>query len=399
MSLLSLTGTRNNIDRLQQLIHKKQRLVAGLMSGTSLDGIDIALVKITDSGIHTHVEPVAFKTIEYLPKVRQAILAACHPETSNVSSLCSLNFFLGQLFAEAVCHVCQENNIDINDLDLIGSHGQTIWHQPGISTLQIGEAAVIAAQTGAVVVADFRVRDVAAGGQGAPLVPYTEYLLYRHPVKTRLLQNIGGIANVTVLPAGCSPEAIIAFDTGPGNMMIDACVDRFTKGQQHYDKNGEIAARGTVSSPMLAELMAHPFLKQQPPRTTGREIFGNTYTDEIVTKYWARGVTSDDIVSTLTCFSATSIADSYRRFIIPQHKIDEIIIGGGGSHNPTLLAMLRRELPAIPICPQEYLGFSSDAKEAVAFAILANETISGHTNNLPAVTGARLPVIMGKISL
>jgi len=396
---LALAGSGTNIERLQQLINQKQRLVAGLMSGTSLDGIDVALVKITDSGIDTQVEQVAFKTIAYLPDVRQAILAACQPEASSVSSICSLNFILGQLFADAVCHVCQENDIDIKELDLIGSHGQTIWHQPGISTLQIGEAAVIAAQTGAVVVADFRVRDVAVGGQGAPLVPYTEYLLYRHPVKTRLLQNIGGIANVTVLPKGCSPEDIIAFDTGPGNMMIDACVHRLTNELQQYDNNGEIAARGTVFRPMLSELMAHPFFKQPPPRTTGREVFGNTYTNELVTKYLAHGINPDDIVSTLTFFTAASIADSYRRFILPQQTIDEVIIGGGGSHNPTLLAMLRRELPSIPIYTQEYLGFSSDAKEAVAFAILANETISGRTNNLPAVTGAKTPVIMGKISL
>lgn len=388
-----------NTERLLQLLHKKQRLVAGLMSGTSLDGIDVALVKITDSGIHTRVEQVAFKTIEYRPEVRQAILAACRPETSNIASICSLNFLLGQLFADAVCQVCRENGLDITELDLIGSHGQTVWHQPGSSTLQIGEAAVIAAQTGAVVVADFRVRDVAVGGQGAPLVPYTEYLLYRHPAKTRLLQNIGGIANVTVLPADCSPEDIIAFDTGPGNMMIDASVSTLTKGRQRYDKNGEIAARGKVSPTMLSELMAHPFFVQTPPRTTGREMFGDTYTYELVAKYLARGLSPDDIVSTLTHFTAASIADSYRRFILPRQAVDEVVIGGGGSHNPTLLAMLRRELPAIPIGTQEDLGFSSDAKEAVAFAILANEAISGHTNNLPAATGARVPVIMGKISL
>lgn len=399
VNLMALTDPENRLGRLLGLIRKKRRLVAGLMSGTSLDGIDVALVRIAGSGLHTQVEQVAFKTMEYRPEVRQAILAACRPETSDVAGLCSLNFLLGQLFADAVCQVCRDSGINIEEIDLIGSHGQTVWHQPGSSTLQIGEAAVIAARTGAVVVADFRVRDVAVGGQGAPLVPYTEYLLYRHPRKTRLLQNIGGIANVTVLPAGCRPEDIVAFDTGPGNMMIDACVARLTGGRQQYDKSGAIAARGNASPAMLSALMAHPFFAQPPPRTTGREMFGDTYTDELVAKYLARGVSPDDIVATLTRFTAASIADSYRRFILPWHAVDEVIIGGGGSHNPALLAMLRGELPSIPVYPQEHLGFSSDAKEAVAFAILANEAISGHPNNLPAVTGARLPVIMGKISL
>lgn len=396
---MGLTGSQSDAVRLLRLIGKRRRLVAGLMSGTSVDGIDVALVRIADSGIHTRVEPVAFRTVEYRPEVRRAILAACRPESSNVADLCSLNFFLGRLFADAVCQVCRENGIDIKEVDLVGSHGQTVWHQPGSGTLQIGEAAVIAAQTGAVVVADFRVRDVAAGGQGAPLVPYTEFLLYRDPAKTRLLQNIGGIANVTVLPAGCSPDDIVAFDTGPGNMMIDACVNRLSEGRLQYDRNGEIAARGKVFPPLLSELMAHPFLRRPPPRTTGREMFGDSYTDELVARYSARGVGADDIVATLTRFTAASIADSYRRFIMPLHVIDEVVIGGGGSHNAALLAMLRRELPSVAVCTQEDLGFSSDAKEAVAFAILANEAISGHANNLPAVTGARLPAIMGKISL
>ena len=393
-----LTPCGLDMERLLRISGKAQRLVAGLMSGTSLDGIDVALVKIGGCGIHSRLEQVAFKTVSYDPAFRQIVQDACRSETSNIEMICSLNFALGERFADAVTEVCQENGVDISELDLIGSHGQTIWHQPGHSTLQIGEAAIIAERTGVLTVADFRVRDVAAGGQGAPLVPYTEYLLYRHPVKTRLLQNIGGIANVTVLPGGGGPETVTAFDTGPGNMMIDYAVHKFTNGRQQFDQGGEMASRGNVDTLMLAELIAHPYFSQTPPKTTGREVFGDKYTAEMVSKYIARGVRETDIMATFTCLTAKTIADSYRRFILPHQRVDEVILSGGGNRNRTLVAMLRCELPDILIRTQEDLGFSSDAKEAVAFAILANEAISGRTNNLPSVTGAQSPVIMGKIS-
>jgi anhydro-N-acetylmuramic acid kinase len=385
--------------RLLQLYEKREHLVAGLMSGTSLDGIDVVLVKITGSGLQTQIQQAAFKTIEYQPEVKAAIRAACQLETSDVASLCSLNFALGELFAEAVIGLCRENDIALSELDLIGSHGQTIWHQPGDSTLQIGEAAVIAERTGVITVADFRVRDVAAGGQGAPLVPYTESLLYRHPVKNRLLQNIGGIANVTVLPAGGEQESVTAFDTGPGNMMLDFAIQLLSNGQLTFDQDGKIAGQGSINNAMLAELNSHPYLRMLPPKTTGREVFGDQYTAQIVGIYREQGVSTADILATLTYFTAGSIAGAYRQFIFPDYQIDEVIVSGGGSHNQTLLKMLRYELTGIPVYVQEDLGFSGDAKEAVAFAILANEVICGHTNSLPSVTGARRPVIMGKISL
>lgn len=387
------------MERLLELSRKERRLVAGLMSGTSLDGIDVALVKIAGSGLYLRSELVAFRTVGYERSVREAIMAACGRDTSNAELICSLNFTLGEYLAKAAITVCQENGIKLAELDLIGSHGQTIWHEPGHSTLQIGEAAVIAERTQTITVSDFRVRDVAAGGQGAPLVPYTEYLLYRHPFKTRLLQNIGGIANVTVLPAGGEPDSVIAFDTGPGNMMIDFAVDMLTQGQQTFDHDGEMAGRGAVNSNMLAELMNHPYFIQTPPKTTGRETFGNEYTAAVVRQWLERGVSAVDIMATLTYFTARSIADSYRQFIFPVYQADEVIVSGGGIHNKTLLAMLRSELPGIVVSLQEDLGFSSDAKEAVAFAILANEAVCGQPNNLPSVTGARTPVIMGKISL
>jgi len=387
------------MERLRRILGKQRRLVAGLMSGTSLDGIDVALVHIQGSGAGTRVEQAAFQTVPYETRIREQILAACRRDTSDVEMICRLNFTLGELFADAVRAICRKTGISPAELDLIGSHGQTLWHCPGESTLQIGEAAVIAERTGVPTIADFRVRDVAAGGQGAPLVPYTEYILFRDPHKCRLLQNIGGIANVTVLPAAARTEMVTAFDTGPGNMMIDACINVVTNGRKRWDENGAMAARGTVHHEMLAELLAHPYLGQSPPKTTGREIFGEPYTVKLIGKYRGRGVPAEDLAATLTYFTAQSILDAYRRFIFPHYRCDEVIVCGGGSHNRTLLSLLQRGLPDIPVLTLETLGFSSDAKEAVAFAILANEALCGRTNNLPGVTGARAPVIMGKISL
>lgn len=396
---MASTRWQSDMERLLQLYRKQQRLVAGLMSGTSLDGIDVALVRITGSGLGCRVEPVAFKTFGYDEALRQAILGVCRPDSSTAADICALNFRLGERFAETVLALCREAGVAAGELDLIGSHGQTIWHIPGHSTLQIGEPAVIAERTGVITVADFRVRDVAAGGQGAPLVPYTEYVLYRDAGKTRLLQNIGGIANVTVLPAGGGPEAVTAFDTGPGNMMIDYTVSRITGGRQAFDRDGHMAGNGQVNATMLRELLAHPYLKQQPPKSTGREVFGEPFAKALVDKYLAGGVGEYDIVSTLTWFTAASIAGSYRRFILPRYRVAEVIVSGGGSHNRVLMDLLRRQLPDMTVRTQEELGFSSDAKEALAFAILANEAVSGRANNLPAVTGARGPVVMGKISL
>lgn len=386
------------MERLRKIESKQRRLVAGLMSGTSLDGIDVALVWLEGHGTATKVELLYFDTVPYSSEMRQQILSACDPKQSTVDQICSLNFLLGEKFAKALGTVCQAAGISVQALDLIGSHGQTIYHIPGQSTLQIGEAAVLAEQTGVITVADFRVRDVAAGGQGAPLVPYTEYLLYRSSSKTRLLQNIGGIANVTVLPAGCDAASVWAFDNGPGNMLIDYAVRRLTNGQATYDCNGKMASQGEVHQRLLHELLNHPYFEQKPPKTTGREMFGQSYAESILQSFWTQ-VTPEDIVATLTYFTARTIADSYKQFILPCHAVNEVIIGGGGSHNQTLLNMLQQELSNLLVQCQEDLGFSSDAKEAVAFAILANETIAGLANNLPRVTGASHPVVMGKISL
>ena len=301
--------------------------------------------------------------------------------------------------------MCEKAHADPASVDLVGSHGQTLYHvplaetylgRPVRGTLQLGEASVIAEGLGCPVVSDFRVRDMAAGGQGAPLVPYTEYLLYRREDQTVALQNIGGIGNITVLPRGGRMEDTFAFDTGPGNMVMDQIVSRMTGGALRYDENGALAASGTCSEPLLAWMLQDPYLRKTPPKTTGREAYGAAYVDKLMEKGRALNLSDRDILATACRFTAACV-----RVAIEQHcpvKPDRLIVGGGGSRNPTLMGMLRREL-SIPVLLNEDLGLDSDAKEAVAFAILANECVHFSANNMPSVTGASHPVVMGKISL
>ncbi|TDT51873.1 anhydro-N-acetylmuramic acid kinase AnmK [Fonticella tunisiensis] len=376
-----------------------EKYAVGLMSGTSLDGIDAALVKIMGSGEKTKVELIDF-TNEKLPEdIKDEIRSCCLVDKSNVELVCSLNFKLGYLFAEAVKGVCRKAGFELDRLDFIGSHGQTVFHIPRgygnfvKSTLQIGEPAVIAYETGCTVVSNFRTMDMAAGGEGAPLVPYTEYLLYRGD-RNRALQNIGGIGNVTVLPANCGLDDMYAFDTGPGNMIIDEVVKRL-KGLT-YDKDGSFAAEGEVNEQLLKELMNIPYIKAAPPKTTGRELFGSQFVDELLIK-WGH-LRDVDLIATVTAFTAHSIAENYRSFVFPKHKIDEVILGGGGSYNNTLVAMLKKLLPECRVLIQEDLGYSSDAKEAIAFAVLANETLNGNAGNVIGATGAVERVILGNIT-
>lgn len=376
-----------------------ERYGVGLMSGTSLDGIDGALVKIVGSGTDTKVELIHFIN-ESLPEdIKEEIKNCCSINKSNVEAICSLNFKLGYLFSDTVKKLCKEANFSYHNLDFIGSHGQTIYHIPREynnlvkSTLQIGEPSVIAYETGVTVVSNFRTMDIAAGGQGAPLVPYTEYLLYRSN-KNRLLQNIGGIGNVTVIPANCNIDDIFAFDTGPGNMIIDEVVKVLKK--VPYDKNGEFAKNGTINEELLKELLNIPYINMEPPKTTGRELFGKQFVDELL-KNWSF-LNEEDIIATVTAFTAHSIAENYKRFIFPSYNIDEAIVGGGGSYNTTLIDMLRKLLPNCKVLIQEDLGYSSDAKEAIAFAVLANETLSGLSGNVIGATGAKERVILGNIT-
>lgn len=369
------------------------------MSGTSLDGIDVAIVKINDFGINTKIKLVGFQTIPFEDDLKKEIKSSLSIQESNVRLICSLNFKLGYAFSNAVKEVCRNLNFDISKLDFVGSHGQTIFHIPKDfeeikkSTLQIGEPAVIAYELGCKVVSNFRSMDMAAGGEGAPLVPYTEYLLYRCN-KNRVLQNIGGIGNATIIPANCSLNDIFAFDTGPGNMIIDEITLKLTG--VPYDKGGYLAEKGKIIEPLLIELMAHEFILKKPPKSTGREMFGEQFSHKILQRYFSEE--KEDIISTVTMFTAKSIEYNYRNFIMPKINIDEIIIGGGGSYNNTLLKMIRECLPEYKVLTQEDLGFSSESKEAIAFAVLANETLNSNFSNVPTATGAREYVILGNIT-
>ncbi|MDO8142643.1 MAG: anhydro-N-acetylmuramic acid kinase [Candidatus Brocadiales bacterium] len=387
------------LNELLQLQHKNPKKVIGLMSGTSADGIDACLVEISGNGMHTKTNILAFETYTFEETTRTAILDTCNPETGAVDKVCQLNFHLGKLFANAAKSIANKAHIPIKDVDLIGSHGQTIYHLPNLgSTLQIGEPSVIAQETGVTTVADFRPRDMAAGGQGAPLVPYVDFILFRNREKGRALQNIGGIANVTVLPQNCNINDIIAFDTGPGNMMIDRITELVTNNASHFDEGGKLAAKGSVNDNLLTSLLSHPYLSKPPPKTTGREEFGKSFADNLYRDATHSGIKDLDILTTVTAFTAYTIADSYKQWILPKHQLSEIIISGGGSHNNTLIKFLRQYInPTIQIHTIDKYGISPNAKEALAFAILANETISGNPNNVPSATGAREAVIMGKI--
>lgn len=376
--------------------------IAGIMSGTSLDGIDVALVHIEGSGVESKVELIHFTTVPFCNDMKNEIQQALSIENSNVQFICSLNFKLGLCFAHAVKEVCKEADFPLKQLDSIGSHGQTIYHQPKQdgnmipSTLQIGEPAVIAYETNTTVISNFRTMDMAAGGQGAPLVPYSEIILYRHSTKNRLLQNIGGIGNVTVIPSHLSNKSVMAFDTGPGNMVMDEVCQRLF--QLPYDQNGEIAKKGVVVDEILTYCMSHPFLKMNPPKSTGREQFGEEFVSELLKRYEKHS--KENILTTVTMFTASSIIHHYKEFILPYYEIDEVILGGGGSYNSTLVEMLRNGLKEekCAIFIQENLGYSSAAKEAIAFAILANETHHRNPSNVPSATGAKQSVVLGNIT-
>jgi len=354
------------------------------MSGTSADGVDAAAVEIN----RTNAKVLAFDVFPFPAGVRRRIIELGEQKLVTAGDIADLNFKLGGIFADAVIELCRKNRIALKSIDAIGSHGQTIFHRPAKSTFQIGEPAVIAYKTGRTVVADFRPMDIAAGGQGAPLVPFADYFLFRSS-KNRAIQNIGGIANVTFLPANGRPKDVIAFDTGPGNMIIDQMVCWFTRGKQKFDRNGQIAAKGKVLRNVLDLMLKHCYLRQKPPKTTGREVFGSEYAKAFFERNYA-----EDMIATATAFTAVSIADAYKKFLPAMP--DEVILCGGGARNKTLVAMLRQNINSKILFTDDF-GINSDAKEAVSFAILAYATINGMTNNMPGATGAKKAVVLGKI--
>ncbi len=383
-------------------------IVAGVMSGTSADGINVALVRVQASGrgrpLHTIV---AHEEYPFPPPVRRAILAMMNAELARVADLARLNFLLGELYAEAIAKTARKHRVK---LDLVGCHGQTLYHQGAAErffgrklavTWQTGEGAVIAARLGVPVVSDFRPADMAAGGKGAPLVPFLDYLLYRNQNARsdigRIAQNIGGIANLTTIPAGASLRQVMAFDTGPGNMVIDAVMEELFG--KRYDRDGRVAGAGRPLDGVVTQLARAPFFRQKPPRTAGREEFGREYVSRFL--QLCRGASKPDVVATATALTARTIAGAVQRFVLrPRHSYREIIVSGGGTKNPTLMAMLHGELGGLGIALRfsDEFGVPSEAKEALAFALLAYETWHRRPSNVPSATGANRPAILGKIS-
>lgn len=372
--------------------------VVGLMSGTSLDGIDAALVEIDEgSDGRPDWRLVAFDSTPYAADRREEIHDSILE--GDPASLTRLHARLGDWFAEAALRVCRTADVSPDAVDLIGSHGQTIWHQPPHegrrgATLQLGDPATVAERTGIPVISDFRSRDMAAGGEGAPLVSWVDHLLFATD-HVRILQNIGGMSNLTWLPAAGSDEPVVAFDTGPGNALIDTAAELATNGEAQIDRDGELARRGSIDEDLLRELLDDPFFHRAPPKSTGREAFGRRYVQALVER--RRPADSEawsDLTATLTALTARSIARAVERWA-PAGVAGELVVSGGGARNPTLMRMLREALEPIPVLTTEVLGFDPEAKEALAFAVLAWAHASQRPANLPSVTGASGPRVLG----
>ncbi len=371
--------------------------VAGIMSGTSLDGIDVAIVDISKRRGGVRVRPVAFRTTPYPRLVREALLAVSNSMT-HTATIARLSFLLGELYAQALRDTARRARIPLDSVILAGMHGQTIFHEAReveylghrvSSTLQIGEAAVVAERTGIWTISNFRERDMAAGGKGAPLVPAVDYLLFRHSRFSRIALNIGGIANITVIPADADCRRVVAFDTGPGNMVVDALVAHHTKGRQTFDRDGRIARRAKVHRRMLDSMLSDPYFRLPPPKACGREQFGREFVQGLI----ATGIPLPDLIATATELTARSIAHA-----ILSYAGTEVIASGGGIHNRHLMRRLRELLKDRKLTTTDDYGIDPDAKEAIAFAILAYEFIQRRPGNLPSATGARHAVLLGKDS-
>ncbi|GAB2569257.1 anhydro-N-acetylmuramic acid kinase [Gracilibacillus alcaliphilus] len=376
----------------------------GLMSGTSLDGIDAALIKVTDHAGQLQVVQLGYLSIDYTAEMQEELFLLCQPETATVERISRMNMYLGELFAEAAIQLIQSVAMKREEIALIGSHGQTIYHEPVVeedgavyqvpSTLQIGDISVIAERTGITTVGDFRTRDMAAGGQGAPLVPYVDYLLYASKEVTKVLLNIGGIANITLLPKGGAEDQVLAYDTGPGNMLIDAFVKRLTEYTQTYDKDGQLAAKGQINYPWLSKLLQHSYFQQSIPKTTGREMFGEAYAERLWNDGKQQGIKEADRLMTITELTAVTIMKA-----IQSHgEIDEIIVSGGGAHNQTLMKRLVYHAEGTQLQPAYDEQVNPDSKEAVAFAVLGYQCLQQRHNTIPGATGANHAVVMGKVA-
>lgn len=403
----------DKIDKVIQYRNRNEHLLIGMMSGTSLDGIDSALVRIaTDStGAIVAVELKHFDYWPYTEELRQRILAVSSNDSAKLDDVVLAHFGLSEWYSLAVEKLLKDTGTSADQIDAICNHGQTIWHAPAPrsfpgpegdlmvrSTLQIGSISALAERTGIPVIGDFRARDIAAGGEGAPLVPYVDEVLFRDAEKGRILQNIGGIANATVLPPSGSGQKIVAYDTGPGNMVMDMLVQLYTGGQKFFDDEGKLASAGKTDQELLDQYLKDPYFKRKPPKSTGREIYTKAYTQQFLDDGLKKNLPFEDIIATATALTSKTITQSYEDFILPHYDIREVIVSGGGTKNKALMEMLRKDLPAsIYLSQSADHGIPDDAKEAVAFAILGHETLMGRTSNVPEVTGASHPVVLGNI--
>jgi anhydro-N-acetylmuramic acid kinase len=383
---------------LKQIMVKDKRISIGIMSGTSLDGIDVCLTEIEGSGINTKVKLLDFITYEYNDSERKEILKLCNPKTSDVETICKMNIYLGRKFGQVAKDLMDKNNLKSSDVDFVSSHGQTIYHMPDYgATLQIGELAEIAAKTGCLTIGDYRPSDMAVGGQGAPLVPFVDYILFSDKNKGRIMINIGGISNLTVLKASGLEDEILAFDCGPGNMLIDRVVSILTDEKFTYDLDGNFAMKGKVNEELLNRLILEDkFVMQAPPKSTGREYYNEKMVRELIELKDEYELDFNDFIATITAYTYKAIAYNVNEFITKDTEINEVYVGGGGSRNKAILKGLQENL-GLDVYDMEELNFSSDAKEAIAFAVLGNEFLNERFNNMKTATGADVNVIMGKL--
>ena len=394
------------MDALRTLHRPSSRLVVGLMSGTSLDGVDAVLVELGGSGPDLTMETEAFVHVPYPQSLRDLIRRNTKARSSSVQALTRLDARLAEAYVEAVERVLGEADVGLGALDLVGSHGQTMCHLPEPAncagkevraTLQLGNPSTLATRLGVPVVGNFRAADLALGGQGAPLVPYFDYVTFTDADENRGLLNLGGIANLTVLPAGGTPQDVQAFDTGPANMVIDALAARLF--DVPYDPDGQHAAAGTPDHDLLADLLEGDYFHREPPKSTGRDDFGPDYVDRLLGAAQSRSLNAEDTMATATLLTAASVYQAYARYVRTEHSIDVLIVSGGGVHNDTLLRMLEEAFTPIPVRTASDYGVDADAKEALCFAVLAHETVNGVPTNLPSVTGAERAAVLGSLSL
>jgi anhydro-N-acetylmuramic acid kinase len=387
-----------------------ERLVVGLMSGSSGDGVDAALVRIEGCCESAKAELVEFSSVPYDAEQKEQIFRTWDPVKGTVDHICLMNAVLGELFAAAALDVIERSGVDRGDVSLVSVWPQMVYHYPGRSNpqetlgyrlgacLQLGDLNVIAERTAVTTVGAFCARDIARGGNGAPLTGLGDYVLYHADDRNRAIQNIGGIANVNLVPAEGGLEGVFGFDTGPGNMVIDAVAGWLTDGALDYDVDGRMAAAGAPDMELVERFLQTPFIQQEPPKATGRENFGIGFSRPLFDAARERGLSDEDVAATATALTVEAIDSSYERFVMPRARIDEVIVGGGGASNPTLMRMLRARLDPVPVAIDDDYGIPSAAKEAIYMALIGNETVRGHANNVPSVTGADGPVVMGLIA-